>query len=57
MSEGKTNDDLYRRVEEHLQELLEPDLPEARLSPAERLELLEQARSSQSCRELLESYE
>ena len=28
MSEGKANDDLYRRVEEHLQELLEPDLTE-----------------------------
>jgi hypothetical protein len=57
MSEDKVNDDLYQRVEEHLQELLEPDLPEAKLSPAERLELLEQARASGSCRELLESYE
>ena len=57
MSEDKVNDDLYQRVEEHLQELLEPDLPEAKLSPAERLELLEQARASASCRELLESYE
>ena len=57
MPEGKANDDLYRRVEEHLQELLEPDLPEANLSPAERLELLEQARASESCREFLESYE
>ena len=57
MSEDKVNDDLYQRVEEHLQELLEPDLPEAKLSPVERLELLEQARASGSCRELLESYE
>ena len=57
MSEDKVNDDLYQRVEEHLQELLEPDLPEAKLSPAERLELLEQARASGACRELLESYE
>ena len=57
MSEDKVNDDLYQRVEEHLQELLEPDLPEAKLSPAERLELIEQARASGSCRELLESYE
>ena len=56
MSEDKANDDLYRRVEEHLQELIEPDLPEAKLSSAERLELLEQARASESCRELLESY-
>ena len=56
MSEDKANDDLYRRVEAHLQELIEPDLPEAKLSPAERLELLEQARASESCRELLESY-
>ena len=57
MSEDKVNDDLYQRVEEHLQELLEPDLPEAKLSPAERLELLEEARASEPCRELLESYE
>ena len=57
MSEDKVNDDLYRRVEEHLQELIEPDLPEAKLSPAERLELLELARASEPCRELLESYE
>ncbi|MEC8933965.1 MAG: hypothetical protein VX958_00760 [Planctomycetota bacterium] len=57
MSEEKVKDDLYQRVEEHLQELLEPELPEARLSPGERLELLEQARSSESCRELLEAYE
>ncbi|MFP6738065.1 MAG: hypothetical protein VCD34_04915 [Planctomycetota bacterium] len=57
MSEDKVNDDLYRRVEEHLQELIEPDLPEAKLSPAERLELLEEARASEPCRELLESYE
>ena len=57
MSEDKVNDDLYQRVEEHLQELLEPDLPEAKLSSAERLELLEQARASGACRELLESYE
>ena len=56
MSEDKANDDLYHRVEEHLQELIEPDLPEAKLSPAERLELLEQARASESCRELLDSY-
>ena len=41
MSEDKATDDLYRRVEAHLQELIEPDLPEAKLSPAERLELLE----------------
>ena len=57
MSEDKLSDDLYRRVEEHLQELMEPDLPEATLSTAERLELLEQAQASESCRELLESYE
>ena len=57
MSEDKVNDDLYRRVEEHLQELIEPDLPEAKLSPAERLELIELARASEPCRELLESYE
>ena len=57
MSEEKVKDDLYQRVEEHLQELLEPELPETRLSPSERLELLEQARSSESCRELLEAYE
>ena len=57
MSEEKVKDDLYQRVEEHLQELLEPELPAARLSPGERLELLEQARASGSCRELLESYE
>ena len=57
MSEDKVNDDLYRRVEEHLQELIEPDLPAAKLSPAERLELLELARASEPCRELLESYE
>ena len=57
MSEEKVKDDLYQRVEEHLQELLEPELPDARLSPGERLELLEQARSSESCRELLETYE
>ena len=57
MSEEKVKDDLYQRVEEHLQELLEPELPDARLSPGERLELLEQARSSESCRELLEAYE
>lgn len=56
MSEDKPNEELYRRVEEHLQELLEPELPEAKLSPSERLELLEQARESDSCRELLESY-
>ena len=29
MSEDKPNEELYRRVEEHLQELLEPELPEA----------------------------
>ena len=57
MSEEKVKDDLYQRVEEHLQELLEPELPDARLSPGERIELLEQARSSESCRELLEAYE
>ena len=57
MSEEKVKDDLYQRVEEHLQELLEPELPDARLSSGERLELLEQARSSESCRELLEAYE
>ena len=57
MSEEKVKDDLYQRVEEHLQELLEPELPDARLSPEECLELLEQARSSESCRELLETYE
>jgi len=57
MSEEKVKDDLYQRVEEHLQELLEPELPDTRLSPGERLELLEQARSSESCRELLETYE
>ena len=57
MSEEKVKDDLYQRVEEHLQELLEPELPDARLSPGDRLELLEQARSSESCRELLEAYE
>ena len=57
MSGEKVKDDLYQRVEEHLQELLEPELPDARLSPEERLELLEQARSSESCRELLEAYE
>ncbi len=57
MSEDKANEDLYRRVKEHLQELIEPDLPEAKLSPAERLELLEQARASEPCRDLLESYE
>jgi hypothetical protein len=57
MSEEKVKDDLYQRVEEHLQELLEPELPDARLSPGERLELLEQARSSESCRELLEACE
>ena len=57
MSGEKVKDDLYQRVEEHLQELLEPELPDARLSPGERLELLEQARSSESCRELLEAYE
>ena len=56
MSEEKVKDDLYQRVEEHLQELLEPELPDARLSPGERLELLEQARSAESCRELLEAY-
>lgn len=56
MSEEKVKDDLYQRVEEHLQELLEPELPDARLSPGERIELLEQARSSESCRELLEAY-
>ena len=43
MSEEKVKDDLYQRVEEHLQELLEPELPDARLSPGDRLELLEQA--------------
>ncbi|HBO53472.1 MAG TPA: hypothetical protein DD471_15900, partial [Planctomycetes bacterium] len=57
MSEEKVKDDLYQRVEEHLQELLEPELPDARLSPGDRFELLEQARSSESCRELLEAYE
>ena len=57
MSEEKVKDDLYQRVEENLQELLEPELPDARLSPGDRLELLEQARSSESCRELLEAYE
>ena len=57
MSEEKVKDDLYQRVEEHLQALLAPELPDARLSPEECLELLEQARSSESCRELLETYE
>ncbi len=57
MSEEKVKDGLYQRVEEHLQELLEPELPDARLSPGDRLELLEQARSSESCRELLGAYE